>query len=109
MATVAHRPLARWAAVTPAARSIWLTTQPPKMSPPEFVSAGMATVCNVRTPSGVRGVVSDNRGLGRCTQLVLGHAVSGLDDLQAAFDHVKNAEIRDDAIDDAGPGQGQRA
>ena len=43
-ATVAARPRAVRAARLPAARSIWLISQPPKMSPAGFVSAGMAMV-----------------------------------------------------------------
>ena len=43
-ATVAARPRAVSAARLPAARSIWLISQPPKMSPAGLVSAGMAMV-----------------------------------------------------------------
>jgi hypothetical protein len=43
-ATVAHRPRAWRAAAFPAARSIWDSNHPPKISPAGFVSAGMAMV-----------------------------------------------------------------
>src|SRR6476660_9067130 len=43
-ATVTMRPWARWTAATPPARSIWDIIQPPKMSPLELASAGMAMV-----------------------------------------------------------------
>ena len=44
MATVATRPLATRAASVPPAMSIWDSTQPPKMSPLPFMSAGCGTV-----------------------------------------------------------------
>src|SRR5690606_9662720 len=40
-ATVTTRPWARRAATTPPAISIWLSTQPPKISPLPFMSAGI--------------------------------------------------------------------
>ena len=43
-ATVATRPRARRIAGTAPARSIWASSQPPKMSPLALASAGMATV-----------------------------------------------------------------
>src|SRR5713226_9959278 len=42
MATVATRPCARCEATLPPARSIWASSQPPKMSPFGFASPGMA-------------------------------------------------------------------
>src|SRR3990167_8971344 len=44
IATVATRPFATRAASEPPAMSIWLSTQPPKMSPFPFMSAGCGTV-----------------------------------------------------------------
>src|SRR5215218_4289417 len=44
MATVATLPLATRAARVPPAISIWDSTQPPKMSPFPFMSAGWGTV-----------------------------------------------------------------
>src|SRR6516164_4664803 len=44
MATVTVRPPARRVATVPPARSIWHSSQPPKMSPCGLVSAGMAMV-----------------------------------------------------------------
>ena len=44
-----------------------------------------------------------------CRRLVLGHPVGELDDLQAAIDDVEDAEIGDDAVDDAHAGQRQGA
>src|SRR5229473_451463 len=44
IATVATRPLATLAASAPPATSIWESTQPPKMSPLPFMSAGCGTV-----------------------------------------------------------------
>src|SRR6516162_2113891 len=51
-ATVAHRPRARRAARLPPARSIWASSHPPKMSPFESASAGIA---KTRTSGSVRG------------------------------------------------------
>ena len=43
---------ARWPAWMPPAISIWESTQPPKISPLGFASAGMASVRVVRSPCG---------------------------------------------------------
>ena len=51
-ATVAARPRAVSAARLPAARSIWVISQPPKMSPAGLVSAGMAIVRIAGLPAG---------------------------------------------------------
>src|SRR5229473_6667783 len=47
IATVATRPLATLAASAPPATSIWESTQPPKMSPLPFMSAGCGTVLTI--------------------------------------------------------------
>jgi len=70
MATVATRPPATSLAVTIPARSIWHSSQPPKISPMGLVSAGMATVRSERSPWGT-GVLSMSfmvlaRFLARC-------------------------------------------
>ena len=52
IATVATRPWARWLAVIPPAISICARTQPPKMSPLGFASAGMAKVRMASSPLG---------------------------------------------------------
>jgi len=49
-ATVTTRPFARSTAAIAPAISIWLITQPPKMSPAGFVSAGIARVRTVSAP-----------------------------------------------------------
>ena len=46
MAMVATRPSARVPPTIPPAMSIWLSTQPPKISPLTFTSAGIAKVRN---------------------------------------------------------------
>src|SRR5690606_24843243 len=51
-ATVTTRPLTRSMAAMAPAMSIWLITQPPKMSPAGLVSAGMARVLMVSAPLG---------------------------------------------------------
>src|SRR6478735_10931768 len=56
MATVTVRDLASFDANTPPPTSIWLSSQPPKMSPLALVSAGIASVRMQRSP---RGSVSD--------------------------------------------------
>src|SRR5262245_38554654 len=57
MATVTTRPSARWLAALPPARSICDSSQPPKMSPLAFVSAGMA---KVRSAGSIAGGLSDS-------------------------------------------------
>src|SRR5690606_5962962 len=51
-ATVTTRPVTRSTAAMAPAMSIWLITQPPKMSPAGLVSAGMARVRMVSVPEG---------------------------------------------------------
>jgi len=97
-------PCARSIAVVPAAMSIWLTTQPPKTSPPELVSARIGTVCSVSVPCGVRATAdaatgSDKRRFGGCTQFSLAHAIGKLEDLKAARNHLQHTHIGDDQID----------
>src|SRR5271166_2540428 len=53
-AIVTTRPWARSTAAMPPAWSIWLNTQPPKMSPLALVSFGMATRRTVSSPCGSR-------------------------------------------------------
>src|ERR1700753_3469094 len=52
MATVTVRDFASLEANTPPPRSIWLSNQPPKMSPFWLVSAGIASVRMHRSPQG---------------------------------------------------------
>ena len=51
----------------------------------------------------------DNRCLGRSAQFSFADPVGEFNDLQAAGDYVKNAQVRDDAVDDALAGEGERA
>src|SRR5690606_7772826 len=62
-ATVTTRPLTRSTAAMAPAMSIWLITQPPKISPAGLVSAGMARVRMVRAPLGSVASVSMDRVL----------------------------------------------
>src|SRR5580698_10228197 len=55
MAIVTTRPLAYSAEAMPPAASIWLKTQPPKISPLALVSAGMAATRTVSSPRGSTG------------------------------------------------------
>src|SRR4051794_36380802 len=52
MATVTVRDFATFDANTPPPTSIWLSSQPPKMSPFALVSAGIASVRMQRSPPG---------------------------------------------------------
>src|SRR3954464_5062035 len=52
MATVTVRDFATFDANTPPPTSIWLSSQPPKMSPFALVSAGIANVRMQRSPLG---------------------------------------------------------
>src|SRR3954449_7896275 len=52
MATVTVRDFATFEANTPPPTSIWLSSQPPKMSPLALVSAGIASVRMQRSPLG---------------------------------------------------------
>src|SRR3954454_15754680 len=52
MATVTVRDFATFDANTPPPTSIWLSRQPPKMSPFALVSAGIASVRMQRSPPG---------------------------------------------------------
>src|SRR5512140_3309075 len=65
-ATVAIRPLAWRAAITPPARSTWAMTQPPKMSPLALLSAGMGITLSTSSLStgkgGPEGRVSADMG-----------------------------------------------
>src|SRR5215813_9927811 len=70
IATVATRPLATRAASEPPATSIWESTQPPKISPLPFMSAGCGTVLMIgsRRLSGINSPQED------CRPGPLGHA-----------------------------------
>lgn len=58
---------------------------------------------------GLRSVVSRSLVYQSCfcrrAHLVFSDAICELDNLEAAFDHIKNTKVGDDAIDDTGTGQ----
>src|SRR5580700_10557022 len=64
MATVTTRPPARRTATVPPARSIWHSSQPPKMSPCGLVSAGMAMVRIAGSVSGGTSTAADGVAVG---------------------------------------------
>src|SRR3981081_1530196 len=68
MATVATRPCARCDATLPPARSIWASSQPPKMSPLGLASAGIAMARKAGSPASEAGECAVFLGLS-----VIGH------------------------------------
>ena len=60
MATVATRLAAIRLAMAVPARSIWDTSQPPKISPKPLVSRGSAVICRLISPCGTGSSFSDS-------------------------------------------------
>src|ERR1700687_605341 len=78
MATVTTRPPARRTATMVPARSIWHSSQPPKMSPCGLVSAGIATARSVGSDLGrISGLSDDGEGSGIGGSLRARHSTAG--------------------------------
>ena len=76
IATVATGPSDSRAATMPAAMSIWLSTQPPKMWPLELMSPGLGTTLRIGEPVPVHMMIATILGVG--LSILVGTALMGL-------------------------------